>query len=68
MKDFLNNALHASDLLQGFVDIAIEQLENLSTEQRAELLHQVCVRGLDVQGPEEAGGLAILKHLLENEE
>ena len=72
MKELLDKALWASDLLQGFVNQAVEQLDKLAPSQKIELLHEISNRestpDLHPTGAEEAGCLAILKHILENED
>ena len=62
-ETFVQNAIEAADLMQGYVDICTDKLESLTDEQRAEVGKLVAKR-MSSTGAEEAGAIAILNHLL----
>ena len=68
-KIFLENAIEAADILQGYVDLLIDKLEDLSDHDREELGKLVAARvasgsPLSSSGAEEAGAIGILDHIL----
>jgi hypothetical protein len=64
MKDWLENALCASDLMQGYVNLVVERLEDLSNEQRKEVEH--LVRTTVPTSPETAAALAVFTFILDS--
>jgi len=62
MKDWLWNALDASDLMQNYVGIALDRIDDLTQDQKDELGCEL--QRTDPKGPEEAAALAIIAYLL----
>ena len=61
---WVKGAMDASDLLQGYVDLAMGKIEDLQPESRIELRSKI--EKYRPHGPEEAGAKAILIWLLDN--
>jgi hypothetical protein len=59
---FVDNALNASDLMQGFVDICADNLSELSEDDRAAV--KEALNDVAPSGAEEAAAIAVLDHLL----
>ena len=63
-KNFVTNALNAADLLQGYIDIASEKLDELTPAQKRNVLKELETTTPDKEDPEAAGAKAILLVLL----
>jgi hypothetical protein len=62
IDEFLKNALSASDLVQGFVDKATDELEKLNERDRKAL--QTLLEKTKPKSAEEAAGIAVLQFLV----
>jgi len=63
---FMERAIDAADLLQGYVDVAVENMEDLTKEEKEELKYRL--EKFDANGVENVGAKAMLLHLLLVEE
>ena len=63
---FVSSALSAADLLDTFIDIAIDRLDLLTVEERAAVRKEM--EGVVVQSAERAGCKAIMLYLLDHPE
>ena len=59
---FLEKALEASDLLASYLDLCIDNLDQLTSGEKAELYHLMRCR--QPKDPMEAGALAMITQLL----
>lgn len=64
MKDWLQHAIDASDLCQSYIDIVSDKLFDLTDEQKETL--KIEIEAVEVNGPEEAAAVAVIKWLLNN--
>lgn len=65
MKTFLSRALDAADLMQNYVDIAVDKIDILSQDEKDELGREL--QHTDANGPEEAAALAIIAYILKHD-
>ena len=63
IDEFITNAMEAADLLQGYVDHAENQIDNLEDSEIKVLEREL--EKMDTDGPEEAGAKAILLKILQ---
>lgn len=61
---FLNEALYASDLMQSYVEKAAGEIDKLAADERLQLLGELAA--YKPINAEEAGAVAIMKHILED--